>query len=207
MWLMEDAPAGFLQSTEVLVAYVLFVNFASIHTTSMVRTQTSSYRHHYHADFPQQFTHAMYDLAVHPECVDALRGEAAAVLQKHGWTRSALEKMPKFESFMRESARLNPTNLGIVQLPSQPTPASDICAVSLPRQLLKDWTFSNGVTVKKGSFVAASTFSTHWDEEIYPDARTFKPWRFFHEGDETGKDRFTSTGNEFMSFGAGKHAW
>lgn len=37
MWLMEEAPAGFLQSTEVLVAYVLFVNFASIHTTSMVR--------------------------------------------------------------------------------------------------------------------------------------------------------------------------
>ncbi|KZT64786.1 cytochrome P450 [Daedalea quercina L-15889] len=171
MWLMEDAPAGFLQSTEVLVAYILFVNFASIHTTSM------------------QFTHLVYDIAVHPEYVGALREEAAAVLGVHGWTKGALERMPRLESVLRESARLSPTNL-----------------VSLGRQLLKDWTFANGVTVRKGAFVAASTFSTHWDEETYPDARAFRPWRFFHEGDDSGKDRFTSTGNEFMAFGAGKHA-
>lgn len=149
----------------------------------------------------------MYDLAVHPEVVDTLREEASSVLTKHGWTRSALEKMPKFESFMRESARLSPTNLGMSNCASGPHIRPDVFTVSLPRQLLKDWTFSNGVTVKKGSFVAASTFSTHWDDEIYPDAQTFKPWRFYHEGDDTGKDRFTSTGNEFMAFGAGKHAW
>ena len=158
---------------------------------------------------PQQFTHAMYDLAVHPEYVDSLREEATTILSKHGWTRSALEKMPKFESFMRESARLSPTNLGRLtqSVASEHVVISNLLLVSLPRQLLKDWTFSNGVTVKKGSFVAASTFSTHWDDEIYPDARTFKPWRFYHEGDDSGKDRFTSTGNEFMAFGAGKHAW
>lgn len=62
---------------------------------------------------PQQFTHAAYDLAVHPEYIDELREEATTILSKHGWTRSALEKMPKFESFMRESARLSPTNLGV----------------------------------------------------------------------------------------------
>lgn len=46
MWLMEEAPAGFLQSTEVLVAYVLFVNFASIHTTSMVFNAYCEPRHY-----------------------------------------------------------------------------------------------------------------------------------------------------------------
>ena len=36
MWVMEDAPSGYLQSTEALVTFILFINFASIHTTSMV---------------------------------------------------------------------------------------------------------------------------------------------------------------------------
>lgn len=42
MWLMEDAPPGDLQSTESLATYLIFLNFAAIHTTSMVGPLFSS---------------------------------------------------------------------------------------------------------------------------------------------------------------------
>ncbi|OSX64670.1 hypothetical protein POSPLADRAFT_1044158 [Postia placenta MAD-698-R-SB12] len=169
MWVMQDASPGYLQSNEVLVTYVLFINFASIHTTSM------------------QFTHAMYDLASHPECVEPLRDEARATLRDHGWTKTAMEQMRKLDSFMRESARMGPTNL-----------------VSLPRKLLRDWTFSDGTMVKKGTYMGASTFSVHFDEDKYANARIFDPWRFCK--DEKSSDKLVASSTEFLAFGAGKHA-
>jgi hypothetical protein len=49
----------------------------------------------------------LYDLAVHPEYVKEMREEADAVIEEHGWTKAAMQKMRKIDSFLKESQRVN----------------------------------------------------------------------------------------------------
>lgn len=58
----------------------------------------------------QSFTHALYHLAANPEFIGPLRKEVEAVLQEDGWTKAAMGKMRKLDSFMRESQRMNGIN-------------------------------------------------------------------------------------------------
>ena len=57
--------------------------------------------------FLQSFTQALYMLAAHPECVAPLREEAESIIKEDGWTRTALQKLRKVDSFMRENQRIN----------------------------------------------------------------------------------------------------
>lgn len=49
----------------------------------------------------------MYDIAIHPEYVDEMREEAEKVIGEHGWTKAAMQKLHKIDSFLKESQRLN----------------------------------------------------------------------------------------------------
>jgi cytochrome P450 len=52
---------------------------------------------------------AVYDLAIHPEIQDVLREEIVSVMGREGqWTKQALTKMVKLDSFLKESARWHP---------------------------------------------------------------------------------------------------
>ena len=62
----------------------------------------------------QTFTHALYHLAPHPSYQVILRQEVEAIIAEDGWTKAAMQKMRKADSFLRESARLNPIGLGEV---------------------------------------------------------------------------------------------
>ncbi|KAI9509455.1 cytochrome P450 [Russula earlei] len=84
MWLMDEAK-GVERSLEGLARRLLLVNFASIHTTSIV----------------------LYRLLAHPEYVEPLRQEVEAVVAKEGWTKAGMDKMTKIDSFVRETQRLN----------------------------------------------------------------------------------------------------
>lgn len=57
----------------------------------------------------QTLTHSLYDLAIHPEYVDEMREEARAAVEEYGWSKAAMQKMRKIDSFMKESLRLNST--------------------------------------------------------------------------------------------------
>lgn len=52
-------------------------------------------------------TNVLYDLAMYPEYIEPLREEAARLVECHGWTKAAIEKMDKIDSFIKESMRLN----------------------------------------------------------------------------------------------------
>lgn len=82
------------------------VNFAAIHTTSMVLSAL---------DFIdlKSFTHLIYDLAGHPEYVEPLREEIETLLNEHGWQKSTLMKMKKLDSFIKECLRLRMVGGGI----------------------------------------------------------------------------------------------
>lgn len=55
----------------------------------------------------QTVTHAIYHLAEHPEVQGPLREEIETILKEEGWTKSAMAKMWKLDSFLRESQRYN----------------------------------------------------------------------------------------------------
>ena len=79
----------------------LMAAFASIHTTSMA------------------CSHALYDLAAYPECLEPLREEIESVMTEQGpINKQSLTKLRKLDSFMKESQRMNPPGVGRFSLRS-----------------------------------------------------------------------------------------
>jgi cytochrome P450 len=95
-----EAAEGDEIGTRQLVSRILMVNFAAIHTTTIVR-------YIYALLTDQAFTHAIYDLASRPEYVSPLREEIEPLILEHGWQKSTLMKMKKLDSFVKEILRLN----------------------------------------------------------------------------------------------------
>ena len=138
-------------------------------------------------------THALYDLAAHPEWLIPLREEIEPIIAAEGWTRAAFGKMRKLDSLLKESQRFHGVNL-----------------VSVTRITLKDMTLSNGTFIPKNTLIAAAAHPTHHDEALYPNAEVFDPFRFFRMREQAGesmKHQFVNTSLEYIAFGHGKHAW
>jgi len=89
-WLFQVSK-GQRSSIRTITQRILFINFAAIHTTSMV------------------LTHALFDLATHSEYVEPLRQEVEVVIRKEGWSKASIIKLGKLDSFIKESMRLAPT--------------------------------------------------------------------------------------------------
>jgi hypothetical protein len=54
----------------------------------------------------------LYHLAASPEYAEPLRGEVQSAVEEHGWTKAALDYMPKLDSFVKESQRFNGVGVG-----------------------------------------------------------------------------------------------
>ncbi|KAI0640078.1 cytochrome P450 [Trametes polyzona] len=172
-WVIEEA-AHRDPSVKAIVERILMVNFAAIHTSS------------------SSITHAIYHLAERPELLQPLREEIEPLVNEEGWTKNAMGKMWKLDSFMRESQRHNGVNI-----------------ISLMRKSLKDVTLSDGTFIPKGTLVAVPVHSMSRDDALYADANTFDAFRFSRmrerEGEAT-KHQYVNTSTEYVSFGHGKHA-
>ncbi|KAK7688640.1 hypothetical protein QCA50_008178 [Cerrena zonata] len=157
-----------------IVGYMMLVNFASIHTSST------------------SFTHALYHLAAHPEYMHPLREEVDAAINAEGWTKTAMQRMKKVDSFIRESLRLN-----------------GVDGLSLTRKAMKDITLSNGTFLPAGTVFAAASGPTHLDAENYPDPTVFDPWRFSKLREKEGegnRHQIVGTAVDFIPFGHGRYA-
>nr|BEI74071.1 cytochrome P450 monooxygenase [Trametes versicolor] len=172
-WIMDEA-ASRDPSVKAIAERLLMVNFAAIHTSS------------------NTITHALYHLAEMPETLQPLREEIEPLVKEEGWTKAAMGKMWRLDSFLRESQRYNGINI-----------------VSLTRMADKDITLSDGTFLPKGTLVAVPAYSTHRDDAVYADALVFDPFRFSRmrarEGEST-KHQFVNTSVEYVPFGHGKHA-
>jgi len=157
-----------------LVLRILVLDFAAIHTSTMT------------------FTHALYHLALNPEYAKILRQEIDDVIEAEGWTKTAMGKMHKVDSFLKESQRMY--SLG---------------SVTMVRKAMKDFTFSDGTFIPEGTFVGSAVLPTQHEAEYYDDPDVFSPWRFadarVREGD-SGKHTMVSTSAEYHPFGHGRHA-
>ena len=173
----------YMWKTSTLSGRIMLLNFAAIHTSSF------------------SITHALLDLvSSKQEYIDELREEIESVLAEHGgeWNKRALAKMEKLDSVLRESARLN-----------------SFVTIGIPRRVVaKDGvTTPSGVKLPYNTTVAVPSYTVLHDEETYPDAHEFKPFRFSEQrSDENvgyvkraGK-QFATTSKEYLAFGHGKHA-
>ncbi|KAJ7589669.1 cytochrome P450, partial [Mycena floridula] len=121
-----------------------------------------------------------------------LREEIEAVVDEYGWSRAAVGKMVKVDSFLKESQRM--TGIG---------------AGSMFRAVLKDFTFSDGTTVPAGNILGVAAHDIHMDEETYTQARQFQGFRYSDMRSVKGealKHHFVTTGPDYLLFGHGKHA-
>ncbi|KAJ7689419.1 cytochrome P450 [Mycena rosella] len=174
-WLIDEArghPSR--RNVRNLTRTLLNVNFGAIHTTT------------------QGFLHALYNLAAHLQYVEPLREEIERVVKAEGWTKTAMGKMVKLDSFMKESARFVPGG-----------------AVMGLRKVLKDFTFSDGTTAPAGVLVAVGVLAEHHDEANYVNGGTFDPFRFARMRDDCGegtKHQMSTPSHDFLVFGIGRTA-
>ncbi|KAJ3488342.1 hypothetical protein NLI96_g2932 [Meripilus lineatus] len=138
------------------------------------------------------FTHALYHLAANPEYMKPLRDEAEAVIKEEGWTKAGMRKLRRLDSFMKESLRLNGIN-----------------CTSLTRKALTEVTLSDGTFIPAGTICVAASGATHTDDENYPNALDFSPFRFSEMREKEGENighQFVTTASDYISFGHGRHA-
>lgn len=91
-------------------------------------------------------------------------------------------------------------------------PLIDVLAIaSLVRKAMKDFTFSDGTFIPKGTLVSATSRAVHFDGENYDNPDAFDPWRFakmkIDETSDSLRNQFVNTHPDFLTFGMGKHAW
>ena len=69
------------------------------------------------------FTHALFYLAANPQYIGPLREEVEGIVEKEGWSKAAVDKMRKVDSFLKECQRMEGISNGtclLIRLMRQP---------------------------------------------------------------------------------------
>ncbi|CCM04380.1 uncharacterized protein FIBRA_06554 [Fibroporia radiculosa] len=159
-WLIDAKPSDVPPTTVPL--RVLLLNAPAIHTSSMTLTL------------------ALYYLAVHPEYSEVLWEEVRTVAQAHGWTKDAVDRLDKMDSFLKELMRFE--------------------------SLSAHHTLSNGTFIPAGTRLMTAARAVHYDENIYADPDVFNPWRFSNMQNAGETAKFVHTSAEYLAFVHGRHA-
>ncbi|KAF7370036.1 hypothetical protein MSAN_00633600 [Mycena sanguinolenta] len=192
-WLLESVDINDEHTAADIVWRILGMNMSGIHTTSSVTYFPILLSIPAHTMI-QTFTHALFDLTTQPSYIIALREEAEQVVKEHGWTKAALNKMHKIDSFLRESQRMHNTG-----------------PFAIMRQVLDPlgFKFSDGTVVPYGSFVNVTGRGEHFNKTNYENPDVFDGFRS-HKMREEGNGMFNrhmiSTSLDHLSFGHKVHA-
>ncbi|KAK0641430.1 cytochrome P450 [Cercophora newfieldiana] len=179
-WLVEYYHArgkGARLTPELLAQNQLFYAMAAIHSSTAILLSV------------------LYDLIderqanVKAELVD----EIEQVHKEFGsWTRQAVSKLVKLDSFMKESQRVHYVGHARVTRAAQ-----------VP------YTFKDGLHLPKGTMIQFLHSGPQQDPDFFPEPETFDPWRFLkkrQQGDDVNKFQFASLSEVETTFGAGFHA-
>ncbi|KAH8824883.1 cytochrome P450 [Flagelloscypha sp. PMI_526] len=177
--LLRFAPEEELLQPERLTVRVAHLNMASIHTSAIFTTQ------------------ALFELALlSPEDLLAVRTEIRQAIDDEGGicNKDAVAKFHKLDSILKEIGRWHP-----------------LFAIGMSRVTLADATVPNSqgdlVHIPKGSVVSIAPWATHHDPTLYDEPERFRPFRFSERSDGiVGRQAFTALSNDYLLFGAGKHA-
>ncbi|KAM6492377.1 Cytochrome P450 [Amanita muscaria] len=157
-----------------MILRMLLINFAALRTPTIA------------------FTYVLFELSSRPEYVRPMREEIETIIQQEGWSKTALGKLRKVDSFIKEILRL-----------------SNFFSTVIQRKAVKDLTFSNGVTVPAGSTIAVPLAPTQIYPEYYTDPGSFDGFRFEKMRDKEGmgnKHQLISVDSCYVLFGGGGRA-
>ncbi|KAJ6454267.1 cytochrome P450 [Mycena vitilis] len=164
---------------------VVLLNFAAITTTTIMTTNT------------------LLDVWSAPNSADiiaSLREEAERVLREHNgeWTKSAVAKLHRLDSAIRESARIS--GVGGTAMARRVRAANGI---ALP----------NGLVVPYNATVGVSMDGLHFDEAYYDRVSEFDPFRFSRPREEPSygekprpNEDLVTTSVHWLPFSHGIHA-
>ena len=181
---------------DIIAKFIMPINFAAIHTTTFTITNT------------------LYDLLGSDPAkgfMEGLREEAERVFKEENgtWTKAGLSRLVRADSAIRESMRV-----------------SNFLTRGVMRKIIAKDGLTNeeeGWTAPYGAFVSVDVHSVQHDPDIYPDPNTFDAFRFSrpreeyeakHPDDKDSAESLKlkntgmiSTGDTFLPFGHGRHAW
>lgn len=168
-----------------IVQVLLGIWFASVHQPAMC------------------LFYALDDLCLHPEYVVPLREKISQAMQvqeptpEFDTTRTCkidLSTLPLLDAFLKESARLHPTD-----------------SISVRRKALRPFVFSDGTNLAKGDVACIPMQPALQNPKSYVDPLTFNPHRFLKDtmtstNLSSSRSRFTDADVAFPIWGLGKHA-
>lgn len=131
-------------------------------------------------------TYALDDLCNHPEYVEPLRTE----LEACDTTGDDLENLPLLDSFLKESARLHPSD-----------------SISVRRKVLQPFQFSDGTPLSVGDVACVPLQAIMRDPSNYPESMRFDGFRFVDKTRNGNTQRFTDTSPAYPLWGLGKRGW
>lgn len=198
-WHVKQAQAeGKIKEMEpdIIARFLMPLNFAAIHTTTFTITMT------------------FFDLLGSDPAkgfLEGLREEAERVFRESNsvWDKTSLSRLVRADSAIRESMRVsNFATRGVLR---------KIIAKDGLRNEEEGW------TAPCGALVGVDVHSMHHDPDVYPEPYTYDAFRFSRprevyeakdveekDSTETLKMKNTgmiSTGDTFLPFGHGRHAW
>lgn len=184
------------QDSDMLSRFLMPINFAAIHTTVFTITMT------------------LFDLLSSDPTLGFLAGikeevERVYAEEEGVWSAASLARLYRTDSAIRESMRVSGfMTRGVLR------------KVIGPHGIAND---EEGWTARQGVRVGVDIWSVHHDPDIYPDPDKYDAFRFSRPREEfkkTGDDQqdraemlklkgtgIITTGNTFLPFGHGRHAW
>jgi Cytochrome P450 len=156
----------------------------------------------------QTWLQVLYYMTLYPQYLPTLMEEAAQIIGECGWTKDALDRLEKLDSFIRETQRLSPLASGKESV--APTGYLVLilnASVSTQRLALEDFTFSNGVRIPKGTMIQGVATPVHLDPKFYSNPDEFQPFRFFSDDPDVPKKDMATISSEFLPFSYGRNAW
>ncbi|KAI4201502.1 MAG: hypothetical protein LQ348_001639 [Seirophora lacunosa] len=197
--MLWDAAKGPDKTPDFMAYTALAISFAAIRTSSSVPA------------------HVLYDLCAHRQYIKPLRDECAMIQAEEGSlsTKSALNKLVKMDSFMKESQRFNPLTFRkpfLSRALDLSTTDSLFYSVTFGRVIHHDLTLSSGITIPAHTTIGVPAYATAHDPEFYPNPSRFDGFRFLASaGNSTGdapqqQPVFTTTNASNLMWGYGKHA-
>ncbi|OAL29793.1 hypothetical protein AYO20_09085 [Fonsecaea nubica] len=137
----------------------------------------------------------LIDASGYPEYIPELREEIEQTLQSSGgvWTKQALDRLLKLDSFLKETQRLNSPDL-----------------TSYQRRVMQPLTLSNGMRIPRGATLVIPTGAINMDGQYFESPEQFDGFRFYRKRSESEdnakKHQLVTVGKYDLAWGYGRHA-
>jgi hypothetical protein len=224
-WIWNASPEKHRNLHDISIR-MIYLNVAAIHTTANVSEMLTLRRpgkYLAERNLIQLLTHVLLSIATHTSYIEPLREEIEGIVETEGWTKYAIERMRKLDSFVKESQRLYGGDAGKLQFIYLTSSLFIPSTAMIVRLSMNDFTFSDGTFIPRGTNMAVTGRAINQDEVLvllrlpdgfrsdsfqqryYPNPHEFQGFRFADK--DPLRWQMTSLNSEFMTYGIGRHAW